>query len=173
MSRIVWISAAALALLLGATGVSLATQGPANNASPLVLNLLSRATAINDFVDTGSAGPSPGDLYVFTDRLFLASAPDVQVGTTDGRCALIDPVTFKADCSFTNVLTGVDLLAHGSNNMHGWGQQPQLDPNLFFVRGFDPATNTFKYDVNPRFGNSRLQTTARNARRRNRRPRTA
>ena len=120
MSRIVWISAAALALLLGATGVSLATQGPANNASPLVINLLSRATAINDFVDTGSAGPSPGDLYVFTDRLFLASAPDVQVGTTDGRCALIDPVTFKADCSFTNVLTGAggldagDVLGAGS-----------------------------------------------------------
>ena len=32
-----------------------------------------------------------------------------------------------------------------------------------FVRGFDPSTNTFKYDVNPRFGNSRLQTAARNA----------
>lgn len=63
----------------------------------------------------------------------------------------------------TNVLTGVDLLAHGGNNLHGWGQQPQLDPALLFVRGFDPATNTFKYDVNPRFGNSRLQTTARNA----------
>jgi hypothetical protein len=62
-----------------------------------------------------------------------------------------------------NFLTGVDLLAHGSNNLHGWGQQPQLDPNLFFVRGFDSTTKTFKYDVNPRFGNSRLQTTARNA----------
>ena len=56
----------------------------------------------------------------------------------------------------TNFLTGVDLLAHGGNNLHGWGQQPQLDPALLFVRGFDPATNTFKYDVNPRFGNSRL-----------------
>ncbi len=63
----------------------------------------------------------------------------------------------------TNFLTGIDLLAHGSNNLHGWGQQPQLDPTLLFVRGFDPVTKTFKYDVNPRFGNSRLQTTARNA----------
>lgn len=63
----------------------------------------------------------------------------------------------------TNFLTGVDLLAHGGNNLHGWGLQPQLDPALLFVRGFDPATQTFKYDVNPRFGNSRLQTTARNA----------
>ena len=113
MSRIVWISAAAFALLLGAAGVSLATQGPANNASPLVLNLLSRATAINDFVDTGPVGPSPGDLYVYSDRLFLASAPGVQVGTTDGRCALIDPVTSKADCSFTSVLTGAGGLAAG------------------------------------------------------------
>jgi len=63
----------------------------------------------------------------------------------------------------TNFLTGVDMLAHGSNNMHGWGQQPQLDPNIYFVQGFDPATNTFKYTVNPRFGSSRFQTTARNA----------
>ena len=63
----------------------------------------------------------------------------------------------------TNFLTGVDLLMHGDNNLHGWGQQPNLDPNLLFVRGFDSTGKAFKYDVNPRFGNSRLQTTARNA----------
>lgn len=119
MSRIIWISAATLALLLGAAGVSLATQRPANNASPLVLDLLSRATAINDFVDTGTAGPSPGDLYVFSDRLFLSSAPNVQVGTTDGRCALVDPVAFKADCSFTSVFTGAGALDAGDVMLAG------------------------------------------------------
>jgi hypothetical protein len=54
-----------------------------------------------------------------------------------------------------NVLTGVDMLVHGSENVHGWGQQPNLDPTLLYVRGFDATTNTFKYDVNPRFGDNR------------------
>ena len=93
---------AALGLAVG--GVSLASQGPANNSSPLVLNLISRATAINNFVDTGPSGLSPGDLYVWSDRLFLASAPNAQVGGNDGRCVLIDPATFKFDCSVTNTI---------------------------------------------------------------------
>ena len=54
-----------------------------------------------------------------------------------------------------NVLTGVDMLVHGSENVHGWGQQPNLDPTLLYVRGFDNTTNTFKYEVNPRFGDNR------------------
>ena len=67
----------------------------------MVINLLSRATAINNFVDTGPPGFSPGDLYVYSDRLFLASAPDEQIGTVDGRCVLIDPASLRFDCSNT------------------------------------------------------------------------
>jgi hypothetical protein len=54
-----------------------------------------------------------------------------------------------------NPLTGIDALVHGSNNLHGWGAPSFADANLFFVRGFDPSTQTYKYDVNPRFGASR------------------
>ena len=54
-----------------------------------------------------------------------------------------------------NVLTGFDMLVHGSEDVHGWGQQPNLDPTLLYVRGFDPSTNSYKYDVNPRFGDNR------------------
>jgi len=54
-----------------------------------------------------------------------------------------------------NPLTGLDALIHGSNNLHGWGAPSFTDPNLLFVRGFDPATNSYKYDVNPRFGANR------------------
>jgi len=113
MRRIAWATAAAVALGLAIGGVSLASKGPSNNASPLVLSLLSRATAINNFVDTGPAGFSAGDIYVFSDRLFLASAPDQQIGTSDGRCILIDPSAFTFDCSFTNHLTGEGGLAAG------------------------------------------------------------
>jgi hypothetical protein len=38
----------------------------------------------NNFVDIGPAGFSPGDQYVFSDRLFLASAPNSQLGTDIG-----------------------------------------------------------------------------------------
>ena len=113
MRRIAWATAVVVAAGLAIGGVSLASAGPSNNASPLVLNLLSRASAINNFVDTGPAGFSPGDIYVFSDRLFLASEPDQQVGTSDGRCELIDPTAFTFDCSFTNHLTGAGGLAAG------------------------------------------------------------
>jgi hypothetical protein len=54
-----------------------------------------------------------------------------------------------------NPLTGIDALLHGSNNLRGWGAQSFTDPTLLYVRGFDPATNRYRYDVNPRFGANR------------------
>jgi hypothetical protein len=50
-----------------------------------------------------------------------------------------------------------DLLVHGRDDVHGWGQNITPDQNLLFVRGFDPSTKQFKYDVNQRFGSSRPQ----------------
>jgi hypothetical protein len=51
-----------------------------------------------------------------------------------------------------NTLTGLDQLLHGNNNLHGWGQPSFPDRTLLYVRGFDPATNTYKYQVNEHFG---------------------
>ena len=59
-----------------------------------------------------------------------------------------------------NPLTGIDALVHGSNNLHGWGAPSVVDPTLLYIRGFDPTTNTYHYDVNPRFGASRQGSTA-------------
>ena len=50
-----------------------------------------------------------------------------------------------------NVLVGADQLLHG-NNLHGWGQPVFADRTLLFVRGFDPLSKTFKYQVNEHFG---------------------
>jgi hypothetical protein len=58
--------------------------------------------------------------------------------------------------SLTNVPAGLDALVHGSSRLQGWGQSAASDPTLLLVRGFDPSTNTFKYDVNPRFGDTRV-----------------
>ncbi|SRR6266851_3865759 len=114
MPRIAWITAAVVAFALTAGGVSFASlQDPANNSQPMVINALSRATSINNFVDTGPSGFSPGDLYVFADHLFLVSEPNDQIGTSYGRCVLIDPATLKFDCSITNELTGAGALSAG------------------------------------------------------------
>ncbi|HEV2641424.1 MAG TPA: hypothetical protein VGT98_01900, partial [Candidatus Elarobacter sp.] len=51
-----------------------------------------------------------------------------------------------------NAVSGLDLLLHGQDRLHGWGQYPNVDRKLLYVRGFDPATQRFKYAVNERFG---------------------
>jgi Carboxypeptidase regulatory-like domain len=57
--------------------------------------------------------------------------------------------------NLANPLGGLDQLLHGANHLHGWGTRPMPDPMLYYVRGFDPATQAFVYDVNPRFGSTR------------------
>jgi hypothetical protein len=59
-----------------------------------------------------------------------------------------------------NPLTGIDQLLHGSKNLRGWGQQNRPDPTLLYVRGFDPASNRFLYEVNERFGVNRTANNA-------------
>ncbi len=62
----------------------------------------------------------------------------------------------------TNLLGGVDRLLHGEDNLKGWGSNisPAQNQQLLFVRGFDATTNTFKYEVNQRFGSTRLSQSA-------------
>lgn len=54
-----------------------------------------------------------------------------------------------------NTLGGLDQLLHGSDNLRGWGQFRGTDNTLLYVRGFDPVTKAYKYDVNERFGANR------------------
>jgi hypothetical protein len=54
-----------------------------------------------------------------------------------------------------NFLGGVDQLLHGSNNLRGWGQFRGQDNTLLYVRGFDAASNSYRYEVNERFGATR------------------
>jgi hypothetical protein len=63
----------------------------------------------------------------------------------------------RANLSLTvmNPLGLADLALHGESDTRGWGQRIPPDQNLLYVRGFDPATRQFKYDVNQRFGSTR------------------
>ncbi|HEY4215778.1 MAG TPA: carboxypeptidase-like regulatory domain-containing protein [Gemmatimonadaceae bacterium] len=54
--------------------------------------------------------------------------------------------------SIGNPLGGADLLLHGENHSHGWGQNAVPDSRLLFVRGFDPVAHSYVYQVNQRFG---------------------
>lgn len=54
-----------------------------------------------------------------------------------------------------NVLGGIDQLVRGANNMRGWGGVPLPDPVLLVPRGFDAGARAFRYDVNPRFAETR------------------
>jgi hypothetical protein len=47
-----------------------------------------------------------------------------------------------------------DWLAHGSEDLRGWGQTVVPDGTLLYVRGFDPAARAYRYEVNPAFGQS-------------------
>jgi Carboxypeptidase regulatory-like domain len=58
-----------------------------------------------------------------------------------------------------NPLGAADLALHGSDNLRGWGQPAQPDATLLYVRGFDPTTRRFQYEVNQRFGSTRPAVT--------------
>jgi hypothetical protein len=59
--------------------------------------------------------------------------------------------------SISNPLGAADLLINGSGNLRGWGQNISPDQSLLYVRGFDPDTRRYSYEVNQRFGAIRPQ----------------
>lgn len=108
----------------------------------------------------------------------LASAPDrakecltAQTGAIAGRnsCSVpwstsfdlranLKPSGFGLNRKLTvsvvglNTLAGIDRLLHGNDNLHGWGQPVFPDRTLLYVRGFDPVSQKFIYQVNEHFG---------------------
>lgn len=57
-----------------------------------------------------------------------------------------------------NLLSGLDQLVHG-DNLRGWGGVATPDATLLIPRGFDATAKAFRYDVNPRFGETRPSRT--------------
>jgi len=95
-----------------------------------------------------------------------------QLGDLAARNSCEGPWTSTANLSFTfnpmrvrmpqratlsfnlsNPLGAADLIMHGSNGLHGWGQPAAPDQSLLYVRGFDPNNGgRYIYEVNQRFG---------------------
>ncbi len=111
-------------------------------------------------------------------RQLLASGPDAardclrsQLGALAKRNSCQGPWTSSAILSLTfnpvkfrmpqrasvslqvsNPLGAADMLINGENSLKGWGQQVFPDQALLYVRGFDPRTQRYRYEVNQRFG---------------------
>ena len=68
----------------------------------------------------------------------------------------------RATLSFqvNNPIGAADLMLHGENNLRGWGQQAMPDATLLYVRGFNPVTQRYIYEVNQRFGSVSPQVTS-------------
>ena len=62
---------------------------------------------------------------------------------------------------FANPLGALDQALHGSSGLRGWGTASLPDPVLLVPRAFDGGANSFRYDVNPRFGETRPSRIAR------------
>jgi hypothetical protein len=62
--------------------------------------------------------------------------------------------------NISNPFAGIDELAHGASHMQGWGQPAAPDPTLLRLRGYDPATGAFKYEVNQRFGDTHFASSS-------------
>jgi hypothetical protein len=105
------VGVAALALALGAVAVTANPFATATN--PKRIDIITEATAINDFVDVKNDGPTPGDIYVFVDDVFLAKNPDEKVGEALGRCTLIDPAKARFGCSINTTLRDDSIMTDG------------------------------------------------------------
>lgn len=82
----------------------------------------------------------------WTQQMNMALRPNV--GRIGGRRTQMNVV-------FENPLAGLDQLLHGESGLRGWGSQAMPDPVLLLPRGFDATALRFRYDVNPRFGDTR------------------
>jgi len=115
------VSAGAAALCLGLAypAVSAGASGTAMSPSagsasnPLRIDIITKATTINNFVDIGPAGPSTGDMYVFSEDVF-ASNPATKIGRADGRCTLIDPSSARFGCTIITSLPKGDITTEGT-----------------------------------------------------------
>ena len=126
---------------------------PATAADPAV------AAGIRDLLDSGS-GPARECLSSQLGKLAernscqgpWTSSANLSVSFNPMKVRMPQRTTLSF--SVSNPLGAADILLHGENKLHGWGQVALSDPTLLYVRGFDAAANRYKYEVNPRFGST-------------------
>ena len=115
------------------------------------------ASAMQALLENGSAGARKC-LSSQLGRLASRNSCQGPWSSTASMSFVFNPLKVRmpqrATISFqlTNPLGAADLIAHGSKGLRGWGQPTMPDAALLYVRGFDPATSRYSYEVNQRFG---------------------
>ncbi|MEP6619643.1 MAG: TonB-dependent receptor [bacterium] len=126
---------------------------PASASDPVL------AAAMKDLLANGS-GPAKDCLASQLGKLAERNSCQGPWTSSANMSISFNPMKVKmpqrATLSFavSNPLGAADLILHGNNNLRGWGQTSFSDPTLLYVKGFDPQTNRYKYEVNPRFGST-------------------
>jgi hypothetical protein len=115
LSKCLLGTALASVAVLAVTGYSFATTGPAPKSE--TIKVVSRATAINNLVDIGPTGPSPGDVYVYSDQLFKDATSTQALGRVDGSCHVIDANGLRMLCTNVASLPGGQLIITGSGSL--------------------------------------------------------
>jgi hypothetical protein len=154
--------------------------------TPLVSGDVNGDGYSNDRAFVFDPARTPDPLVATSMQALLAAAPGnvrdcltTQFNAVAGRNSCQGPWTHSANVSVsfnplkvrmpqratlsfsvTNPLGAADLLLHGDRNLRGWGQNLNPDASLLYVRGFDRATQRFRYDVNQRFGDTRPRANA-------------
>ena len=82
---------------------------------------------------------------------------NASLNVTLDRAKFRMPQRASISFSLSNPLGAADLLVNGSGNLRGWGQSISPDQSLLYVRGFNPDTRAYTYEVNQRFGAVRPQ----------------
>jgi hypothetical protein len=78
--------------------------------------------------------------------------------TTSSLTMQINPVKVRLprhatlSLQLSNPLGMLDQRLHGMSALRGWGDVAIPTPTLLYLRGFDPQTAHYVYEVNPRFG---------------------
>lgn len=85
---------------------------------------------------------------------------NASLGITLDRAKFRMPRRANVSFALSNPLGAADLAVNGSGHLKGWGQSIFPDQSLLYVRGFDPSTQRYKYEVNQRFGVTRPELVA-------------
>jgi hypothetical protein len=124
---------------------------PASTADPQL------AAAMQNLLDNGS-GAARSCLLKQRGNLAERNSCEGPWTSTANLSVSFNPVKVRmpqrASISFniSNPLGAADLMMHGSNRLHGWGQAAMPDNALLYVRGYDQANQRYRYEVNQRFG---------------------
>jgi hypothetical protein len=70
------------------------------------------------------------------------------------------PQRTSISLQIANPLGAADMMFNGSDDLRGWGQIRTPEQALLYVRGFDPVTQRYRYEVNQRFGATQPALTA-------------